>query len=109
MNLDAGSVVIDVVCPDWDALIKIKATFEFLPGVALQYIKDHQDKDKPYAQLDLLGQLNVDADKQADKFQIKRGAHRPWQFCHLCPESTCCSWMVLSRGNTPSCYNKRQL
>ena len=78
MDLDSGSVVLDVLRSDWDILIEIQATCKLLSGVVLQYVKGHQDRDKPYAQLDLLGQLNVDADAQADKFQIEHGAHRPF-------------------------------
>jgi hypothetical protein len=40
-------------------------------------VKGHQDRDKPYAELPLLAQLNVDAVAYAGQIQDQFGANRP--------------------------------
>ena len=78
VDLDAGRVVLDVLCPEWDLLIEIQASLKHLPQLRLQYVKGHQDKTTSYAKLDLLGQLNVDADEQARIFITEHGQARPF-------------------------------
>jgi hypothetical protein len=68
---------LDVLVPDWDVLFEIQGTLSSLPFLKLQHVKGHQDRHKPYHQLSLLAQLNVDADDQANKFQRLHGAARP--------------------------------
>ena len=77
MSLDGGKVVLDVLCPDWDILIEIQIALEKLPHVKLEYVKGHQDRTKPYDQLDTMAQLNVDADAKAGQYQDVHGASRP--------------------------------
>ncbi|KAI2491874.1 hypothetical protein MHU86_22670 [Fragilaria crotonensis] len=90
VDLDRGEVILDCLRPDWDILIEIQLALKQLPRVALQYVKGHQDDKVPYHSLDLLGQLNVDADTQAGLFNREFGAYRghvimsPAARAHLC-------------------------
>jgi hypothetical protein len=77
VDLDKGAVVLDGPRPDWDILIEIQA-LQKLPKVKLRHVKAHQDKQRSYQQLDLLGQLNVDADAQAGTYNLEFGARRPF-------------------------------
>jgi hypothetical protein len=65
IRIDGTTVVLNVLCPDWDVLIEIQHALLQLPGLTLQYIKAQQDDDTPYAQLPMFAHLNVDADKLA--------------------------------------------
>ncbi len=67
------TVVLDVLCPNWDILIEIQAALSQLPGLRLKFIKGHQDITTPYAQSPLLAWLNVDADVMASHFQDLHG------------------------------------
>ena len=80
INLDGADVVLDVLCPEWDVLKEIQAALRVLPGIRLQYVKGHQDRDIEYSQLDQLGQMNVDADEIAKTYQHLYGAIRPLVF-----------------------------
>ena len=77
IKIDGESVVLNVLCPDWDILIEIQHAMKQLPGLILQYIKAHQDAKTPYARLPLLAQLNCDADKLAGDYQDQHGCIRP--------------------------------
>ena len=77
VRIDGETVVLDVLCPDWDILIEIQHALKLLPGLTLQFIKGHQDEKIPYAQLPLLARLNVDADSKAGQFQDLHGQDRP--------------------------------
>jgi hypothetical protein len=44
----------------------------------LQYVKGHQDKTTPYLFLNLMGQLNVNADEQAGGYNLEHGEYRPF-------------------------------
>ena len=83
IDLDRGEVVLDCLRPDWDILIEIQSALKRLPRVSLQYVKGHQDRTTPYTALDLMGQLNVDADKQAGIYNLELGAYRG--FAHMLP------------------------
>jgi hypothetical protein len=89
VDLDHGKVVLNCLRPKWDILIEIQAILENMPNVRFQHVEGHQDKKRPYHALDLLGQLNVDADKQAGNYNLEHGAHRPFVVmmpltkCHL--------------------------
>ena len=89
VDLDLGKVVLDVLCPEWDILIEIQAASKLLPHLRLQYVRGHQDDEKDYSQLDLMGQLNVNADAEAKQFVRDHGASRPQALmtpltrCHL--------------------------
>ena len=72
-----GTVVLDVLAPDWDVLIEIQKSMEQLPRIKLEYVKGHQDRDTPYPQLSQMAQLNVDADAKAGQYQDEFGAVRP--------------------------------
>jgi hypothetical protein len=78
VDLDRGEVVLDCLRPDWDLLREIQSAMQLLPQVTLQYVKGHQDKTTPYLFLDLMGQLNVDADEQAGDFNLEHGEYRPF-------------------------------
>jgi hypothetical protein len=77
IQLDGNKVVLDVLRPDWDVLIEIQEVIQTFPQVRLTYVKGHQDRDKHYDNLTLMGQLNVDADHQAGAFQEAQGLERP--------------------------------
>ena len=77
VSIDGTTVVLDVLCPDWDLLIEIQHALSQLPGLRLKYVKGHQDDATPYAQLPLFAQLNVDADGKAGQFQDLHGQDRP--------------------------------
>jgi hypothetical protein len=77
VKIDGNTVVLDVLCPDWDILIEVQNALLQLPDLTLKYIKAHQDDDTPSAQLPLYAQLNVDADTLASEFQDAHGSVRP--------------------------------
>ena len=77
VSIDGTTVVLDVLCPDWDILIEIQMALSQLPGLRLKYVKGHQDDKIPYAQWPLLARMNVDADGQAGHFQDTHGQNRP--------------------------------
>ena len=68
VDLDFNRVVLDVLSPEWDILIEIQRSLQKLPGVRLEYVEGHQDRDVPYENLSLLAQLNVDADRLASEY-----------------------------------------
>ena len=71
-----SKVVLDVLCPEWDILIEIQHAKEQLPDVTWQYVQGHQDRNKPYEELCVMAQLNVDADRKAAQFQAEHGEYR---------------------------------
>ena len=50
-SIDGSTVVLNVLCPDWDILIEIQHALLRLPHLTLQYIQGHQDAKKPYNEL----------------------------------------------------------
>ena len=77
IDLDSNKVVLDVLRPDWDVLIEIQDAMQNLPRVRLIYVKGHQDRENHYDTLNLMGQLNVNADREAGVFQDLHGLERP--------------------------------
>ena len=59
IQIDGNTVVLDVLCPDWDVLIQIQEALLHLPGLRLKLIKGLQDDNTPNARLPLLARLNV--------------------------------------------------
>jgi hypothetical protein len=59
IQIDGNTVVLDVLCPDWDVLIQIQEALLHLPGLRLKLIKGLQDENTPNARLPLLARLNV--------------------------------------------------
>jgi len=47
VQIDRETVVLEVLCPDWDILIEIQASLIQLPGLRLKFIKGHQDDKTP--------------------------------------------------------------
>ena len=76
VSIDGERVLVNALCPDWDVLIETQHALLQLPELTLKFVKSHQDKGKPYAQLSLNAQLNVDADKLASEYQDQYGAER---------------------------------
>ena len=68
VEFDHTAVVLDPMIPEWDILIEIQEAKKKLPQIRLEYVKGHQDRNKPFASLPLLAQLNVEADKMAGKY-----------------------------------------
>ena len=60
-----------------------------MPGLTLQHIKGHQDRDHAFHQLPLIAQLNVEADTLANQYQRDKGTFQPnvllteWAGAHL--------------------------
>ena len=78
VDLNDNNVVLDCLRSEWDVLIEIQSALKILPSANLKHVKGHQDNKRPYHALDLFGQLNVDADKQAGDHQLEFVAHRPF-------------------------------
>ncbi len=77
VRIDGTTVVLDVLCPEWDILIEIQGALEQMPELRLKFIKGHQGDTLPYAQLPLMARLNVDADALAGRFQDHHCQDRP--------------------------------
>ena len=60
------SILNDCFHPEWDVLAEISTTMKAL-GITLnmKHVKGHADQKKKYNDLDLLSQLNVDANALA--------------------------------------------
>ena len=54
---------INPLSPEWDVVIGIQRLLNDMPGLQLQHIKGHQDKNTDFHRLPLLAQLNVEADE----------------------------------------------
>ena len=102
VDLDRGAVVLDCLRPDWDILIEIQEALKQMPSVTLKYVKGHQDTTTPYHELDTLGQLNVDAAKQADTFNLEFGAYR--KFALMSPMTR--AYLQLPNGTATSRYSE---
>ena len=80
---------LDPLSPEWDVVVGIQKLLQEMPGLKLEHIKGHQDRDQEYERLPLLAQLNVDADALANKYQRDHGLHQPevsltrWAGAHL--------------------------
>jgi hypothetical protein len=62
------------LAPDWDLVEEIVNTIALLPRIPrFSHVKGHQDDDVPYEELPLVAQLNVDADRYANKFMNNEG------------------------------------
>jgi hypothetical protein len=72
----------DPLMSEWEALVEVYKLLMKMPGIKLEYVRGHQDRQTAYAQLSLLAQLNVDADSMAEQFQIEHGSPRPqaWMY-----------------------------
>ena len=57
MSPNGGKIVLDVLVPDWDVLVEIHhRSLEQSPQIKLDYVKGHQDRTTPYAQLNQMAQ-----------------------------------------------------
>ena len=64
--------------PDWDVVQAICDTQKlFSISVEYVHVKGHQDKEVQFDDLDLLAQLNVEADRYAGEYRLEFGEHRP--------------------------------
>ena len=64
--------------PDWDvveAIVQTQAAFAITSRY--EHVKGHQDDTTPETALDLMAQLNVEADKYAGEYRQQFGNHRP--------------------------------
>ena len=79
---------------EWDIIAEIRQTLRQLqplhPIPKIRHVKGHQDDNKPYEELDLSAQLNVDADKLADdwltshpEFDHGKAPLLPTSGCHI--------------------------
>jgi hypothetical protein len=57
LGIEGEAVVLNVLRPDWDVLIKIQHPMKRLPEVMLQFTRGHQDRHTRFARLPLLAQL----------------------------------------------------
>lgn len=97
---------LDPLLPEWDVVRGIQVLVQSMPGLALQYVAGHQDKQKAIGQLSLLARLNVEADALATKYQRDYGYHQPlvtltaWAGVHLIlPAGT-----ITAHYETALCY-----
>jgi hypothetical protein len=63
---------------DWDiveSIVQIVRASHI--HITLEHVRGHQDDTTPTEELDLLVQLNIEADKYAGDFRIRRGEYRP--------------------------------
>ena len=65
---------LEVLDAEWGLLVEIQEALKEMPGFDLAYVKSHQDDRVPYKRLPLMAQLNVDADKLAEKYAPNTGA-----------------------------------
>jgi hypothetical protein len=77
INLSGSKIVMDCLSPDWDILIEIQEALQKLPNIRLEHVKGHQDRDRRFADLPQMAQLNVDADAKAGAYQDAHGVTRP--------------------------------
>jgi hypothetical protein len=65
--------------PDWDVINEIRWTLDndSVEGGSIFHILGHQDRKKPYTELSLQAQLNVDADGLATQYQEMHGKPLP--------------------------------
>ena len=94
------------LAPDWDIVNELEIACEQLQiqhPPTIQHVKGHPDREKEYHELDLISQLNVDADSAAGKFQENFSAVRPIS-CTVCPTTapSCISREAPSTPNTSS-------
>ena len=73
---------------EWDLLAEIWTTLQSLDDCEIQWIKGHQDKEKPYQDLSLSAQLNVDADALANEY-ITANPDHPYHVVPLLPTCGC--------------------
>ena len=71
---------------EWDLLAEIWTTLQELDDWSITWVKGHQDDKKPYANLDLKAQLNIDADALANQY-ITDNPNHPYQQVPLLPVS----------------------
>ncbi len=102
VDLDHNRVVLDVLDPEWDVLIEIQQSLKSLPGVHLEYVEGHQDKQTQYHNLDLLAQLNVDADRIAGQYHEFGYPHSP--FVIMSPNTQ--AHLVFDEGTITSRYEE---
>jgi hypothetical protein len=48
-----------------------------LSNIRLEYVKEHQDRDRSYHEMNEMRQLNADADAKARAYQDAHGANQP--------------------------------
>ena len=77
-SLSPDATLLNPLIPEWDLLFEIRNTLLQLPSVKLVYVKGHQDRTCSYNRLNLLAQLNVDADDKAREYQERFGQARPY-------------------------------
>lgn len=89
-NTNAFKRPLDPLASEWDVIFGIQTLLNEMPGIKLQHIKDHQDRDRDYNRLPLLAQLNVDTDTLANWYQRDHGGSyqtevlmTPWAGAHL--------------------------
>jgi hypothetical protein len=63
---------------DWDIVESIGQTVRASHiRITLEHVRGHQDDTTQADEMDLLAQLNVEADKYAGDFRFRRGEYRP--------------------------------
>eukprot|EP00957_Ditylum_brightwellii_P043577 3303316-Ditylum_brightwellii.AAC.1 len=56
------------LCPDYDAIAKLRSELQRVPNLIISWVKAHQDKKKLFHDLPINTQLNCIADKDAEQF-----------------------------------------
>ena len=94
---------LDVLDAEWDLLVEIQEALKDLPGIAIVYVKGHQDDRVSYERLPLMAQLNVDADRLANQFQQEHGARRP--FSLMAPNTG--AFLITDKGTLTSDFSSK--
>lgn len=76
-ELDPEQLPLDPLSLEWDLIVTIRQLLHKMPGLSLEHVRGHQDRKVSYERLNLMAQLNVDADAMANTFQREFGAIRP--------------------------------
>jgi hypothetical protein len=76
-DIRSEGLPLETLSPEWDIVMNIRRLIAAMPNLQLQHVRGHQDRRVEYHQLNLMAQLNVDADAMANRFQREYGAVRP--------------------------------
>jgi hypothetical protein len=76
-DIQSEGLPLETLNLEWDIVIDIRRLIAAMPNLQLQHVCGHQDRRVEYHQLNLMAQLNVDADAMANRFQREYGAVRP--------------------------------
>jgi len=111
-DFDVQRILQDPIAPEWDILVELLNYSKGFPKCTAKHVKGHQDRNKQYEALSLEAQLNVDADRLANQYQLNHGQHCEWASlmkhtkvqCHLSEGTLTTKWAPALRleASTPA-------